>query len=43
MKYTAEWESLTKEMGYWIDLSNPYVTYTSKYMETYFLANNSSQ
>ena len=34
MKYTAEWESLTKEMGYWIDLSNPYVTYTSKYMET---------
>ncbi|MDA8857078.1 isoleucine--tRNA ligase [Flavobacteriaceae bacterium] len=34
MKYTSEWESLTKEMGYWIDLSNPYVTYTSKYMET---------
>ena len=34
MKYTAEWESLTEEMGYWIDLSNPYVTYTSKYMET---------
>ena len=31
MKYTAEWESLTKEMGYWIDLSDPYVTYTSKY------------
>ena len=34
MKYTTEWESLTEEMGYWIDLSNPYVTYTSKYMET---------
>jgi isoleucyl-tRNA synthetase len=34
MKYTAEWESLTKLMGYWLDLSNPYVTYTPKYMET---------
>lgn len=34
MKYTAEWESLTKQMGYWIDLSDPYVTYTPKYMET---------
>ena len=28
MKYTAEWESLTRQMGYWIDLSDPYVTYT---------------
>jgi len=34
MKYTADWESLTKQMGYWIDLSDPYVTYTPKYMET---------
>ena len=34
MKYTAEWESLTRQMGYWIDLSDPYVTYTPKYMET---------
>ena len=44
MKYTAEWESLTKEMGYWIDLSDPYVTYTSKYMETvWWLIKNISE
>ena len=34
MKYTSEWETLTNKMGYWIDLSDPYVTYNPKYMET---------
>ena len=34
MKYTSDWESLTSKMGYWIDLSDPYVTYKPKYMET---------
>ncbi len=34
MKYTSDWELLTQSMGYWIDLSDPYVTYKSKYMET---------
>ncbi len=34
MKYTSNWESLTKEMGYWIDMSDPYVTFDSKYMES---------
>ncbi len=34
MKYTKDWESLTEQMGYWIDLSDPYLTYTPKYMET---------
>ena len=34
MKYTSEWEVLTKSMGYWIDLSDPYITYKPKYMET---------
>ena len=34
MKYTSDWESLTREMGYWIDLSDPYVTFESKYMES---------
>ena len=44
MKYTAEWESLTKQMGYWLDLSNPYVTYTPKYMETvWWLIKNISE
>ena len=34
MKYTAEWTSLTKQMGYWVDLDNPYITYDNKYIET---------
>ena len=34
MKYTSDWESLTELMGFWIDMSDPYVTYTPKYMET---------
>ncbi len=34
MKYTSEWEVLTESMGYWIDLSDPYITYKPKYMET---------
>ena len=34
MKYTSDWESLTKEMGYWVDMSDPYVTFESKYMES---------
>lgn len=34
MKFTAEWRSLTEEMGYWVDLDNPYVTYDNKYIET---------
>ncbi len=34
MKYTSDWELLTESMGYWIDLSDPYVTYKPKYMET---------
>ena len=34
MKYTAEWTKLTKQMGYWVDLNNPYITYDNKYIET---------
>ena len=34
MKYTAEWTDLTKQMGYWVDLENPYITYDNKYIET---------
>ncbi len=34
MKYTKEWEELTNIMGYWIDLSDPYITYENKYIET---------
>jgi len=34
MKYTDVWNDLTKKMGYWVDLSDPYITYKNKYMET---------
>lgn len=34
MKFTAEWESLTTQMGYWVDMDNPYITYDNRYIET---------
>ncbi len=34
MKYTREWEDLTRKMGYWVDTKNPYITYDNKYIET---------
>ena len=34
MKYTDVWNNLTKKMGYWVDMSNPYITYESKYIES---------
>ncbi len=34
MKYTKEWMSLTEQIGYWVDMENPYVTYDNKYIET---------
>ena len=34
MKYTREWTNLTKQMGYWVDLEHPYITYDNKYIET---------
>lgn len=34
MKYTKEWEELTRKMGYWVDMSNPYITYDNRYIET---------
>ena len=34
MKYTKEWEDLTRKMGYWVDMSDPYITYDSRYIET---------
>lgn len=41
MKYTAEWEDLTRKMGYWVDMDNPYITYDNRYIETlwYLLKN----
>ena len=34
MKYTHVWNQLTQVMGYWVDMDDPYVTYTPKYMES---------
>ncbi|GHT15193.1 isoleucine--tRNA ligase [Bacteroidia bacterium] len=34
MKYTKEWENLTEQMGYWVDMSDPYITYDNRYIET---------
>ena len=34
MKYTDIWNNLTEQMGYWVDMEDPYVTYTPKYMES---------
>jgi isoleucyl-tRNA synthetase len=34
LKYTREWEELTQQMGYWVDMEHPYVTCESRYIET---------
>jgi len=34
MKYTDIWNDLTRKIGYWVDMDNPYVTYKSKYIES---------
>ena len=34
MKYKSVWDDLTRKMGYWVDLENPYITFENKYIET---------
>ena len=34
MKFTKEWEDLTRRMGYWVDMTDPYITYDNRYIET---------
>ena len=34
MKYKDTWDELTLQMGYWLDLSDPYITFDNKYIET---------
>lgn len=34
MKFKDEWDNLTRVMGYWIDLDDPYITFDRNYMET---------
>ena len=34
MKFTKEWEDLTHKMGYWVDMTDPYIPYDNRYIET---------
>lgn len=34
MEFTGLWEELTEQMGYWVDLKDPYVTYENEYIES---------
>lgn len=34
MKYKDKWDELTKLVGYWVDLDDPYITFENKYIET---------
>ncbi|MEL7220447.1 MAG: isoleucine--tRNA ligase [Bacteroidota bacterium] len=33
MRYKDIWDDLTRKMGYWVDLDNPYITYENEYIE----------
>ena len=34
MRYKDVWDDLTRKMGYWVDLDNPYITYENEYIES---------
>ena len=34
MEFTGVWENLTRQMGYWVNMDDPYITYNNKYIET---------
>ncbi|RZP11738.1 MAG: isoleucine--tRNA ligase [Flavobacteriales bacterium] len=34
MRYTDVWNELTKKIGFWVDMNNPYITYKTKYIES---------
>ena len=34
MKFTDEWQQLTSLMGYWVDMTDPYITYDNRYIES---------
>ena len=34
MRYKGKWDELTRLMGYWVDLDDPYITFDNKYIET---------
>ena len=34
MEFTGVWEELTRKMGYWVNMDDPYITYDNKYIES---------
>ena len=34
LRYKREWDDITTRMGYWVDLDNPYITFTNEYIES---------
>ena len=34
MKYKGKWEDITEQIGYWVNMKTPYVTYDNKYIES---------
>jgi len=34
LKYKDKWDDLTRQMGYWVDLQQPYVTFENNYIES---------
>jgi len=34
MRFKDKWDDITKKMGYWVDLENPYITFENKYIES---------
>lgn len=34
MEFTDVWKNMTRKMGYWVNMDDPYITYDNKYIET---------
>lgn len=34
LRYKNKWDDLTRKMGYWVDLNDPYITFKNEYIET---------
>ena len=34
MRYKDRWDDITRKMGYWVDLDDPYITFNNEYIET---------
>jgi isoleucyl-tRNA synthetase len=34
MRFKAQWDDLTQQMGYWVDLDDPYITFEPEYIES---------